>query len=381
VEVLHHQKFALPEGHPLPEDFDIVACPDCEFVYADTRGAASDYDEYYSQFSKYADQGTSTGGGGNPKDFERLEKMADSICQMVPNRHAKIVDVGCANGGLLGALKSRGFVSLLGVDPSAECVENTQKLFGVPASQGWLNALPPECCGVDLAVVSHVFEHVLALKEAVGSLASALSADGILYVEVPDASRYAECLAAPFQDFNVEHINHFGAASLTNLMQVCGFEALRVETKLLETNGVAYPALFGFFQRSRSGVEGRGWLRSPEFRREMDAYIARSSERLRAIDAKLGARISEPVYVWGTGQLTIKLLVETCLSGADIVAFVDGNPLNHGKSFHGRRIIAPEDLASLPRHAIIVGSLLHQDAITRRIRNGLGLNNEILTLD
>ncbi len=382
VEILHHQRFALPEGHPLPPDFNVVACPDCAFVYADTRGSASDYDDYYSQFSKYADQGTSTGGGGSPEDSERLEKMADAISQSVPDRHSKIVDVGCANGGLLGALKARGFVSLLGVDPSEACVENTRKLFGVPACQGWLNALPPECLGMDLAVVSHVFEHVLDLKEAVKSLAAALSADGILYLEVPNAARYADCLAAPFQDFNVEHINHFGAASLTNLMQACGFEALRVETKLLETNqGTPYPALFGFFRRSPVGAAGPGWIQSPEFRHAMDLYIERSSERLRAIDGKLASCAGEPVYVWGTGQLTSKLLAETCLCRADIVAFVDGNPLNHGKSLLGRRIIAPEALASLPGHAIIVGSLLHQSAISTHIRNGLGLTNKIVTLD
>lgn len=382
VEVLHHQKFALPEGHPLPGDFDVVACPDCEFVYADTRGSASDYDDYYSTFSKYADQGTSTGGGGSPKDLERLEKMAEAICQIVPDRHSKIVDVGCANGGLLGALKSRGYVSLLGVDPSEGCVENTRKLFGVPACQGWLNALPPESLGADLAVVSHVFEHVLDLKEAVKSLAAVLSAEGILYVEVPDASRYADCLAAPFQDFNVEHINHFGAASLTNLMQACGFGALRVESKLLDTNeGTPYPALFGFFHRLSSGVQSQGWHRSAAFRRAIDAYIVRSAERLRAIDGKLASCTTEPVYVWGTGQLTIKLLAETCLCRADIAAFVDGNPLNQGKSLHGRRIIAPEALASLPGHSIIIGSLLHQVAISNHIKNGLGLTNEIVTLD
>ena len=372
----------MPEGHPLPVDFDVVACPDCEFVYADTRGNSSDYDKYYSHFSKYTDQATSTGGGGHSKDLERLEKMADAISQHVPNRGAKIVDIGCANGGLLGALKSRGFLSLLGVDPSEACVENTKKLFHVPACQGWLNALPPECQRVDLAVVSHVFEHVLDLKGAVESLAARLSPNGIFYIEVPDAARYVECLSAPFQDFNVEHINHFSVSSLANLMKACGFDALCVETKLLEASeGVPYPALFGFFRRSAAEVQGSGWLRSPEFRKAMNSYITQSSERLRAIDGKLASSITESVYVWGKGQLTFKLLAVTCLRGSVVIAFVDGNPLNHGKTIHGKRIIAPEALPLLPSHPIIIGSLLHQSAISNRIRNDLRLSNKIVTLD
>ncbi len=366
----------------MPADFDVVSCLDCEFVYADTRGNASDYDEYYSQFSKYTDQGTATGGGGNAEDLERLEKMADSLSQFLPNRDAKIVDIGCANGGLLGALKSRGFVSLLGVDPSETCIENTKKLFDVPASQGWLNALPPECQRVDLAVVSHVLEHVLDLKRAVASLAACLSPNGFLYIEVPDASRYIECLAAPFQDFNVEHINHFTASSLVNLMNACGFDSLQIETKLLETNkGVPYPALFGFFHRAPAGVQRGEWLIKREFREAINAYIKQSSARLEAIDGKLSSFLPEPVYVWGTGQLTFKLLAETCLSSADIFAFIDGNPLNHGKSINGKQIIAPEALSSLPNHTIIIGSLLHHAAISNHIRDVLCLNNTVVTLE
>jgi SAM-dependent methyltransferase len=382
VEVLHHQRFILPEGHPLPENFDIVSCSDCHFVYADTRGSASDYDDYYGRFSKYADQSTATGGGGNPKDQQRLEKMADDLSHQLPDLTAKIVDVGCANGGLLGAMKSRGYKSLLGVDPSPACVENTKNWFHVPAFQGWLNALPSECQGADLAIVSHVFEHVLDLKGAVECLGSCLSSDGILYIEVPDAARYVEFLTAPFQEFNVEHINHFCAASLVNLMKACGFDALRVETKLFGTSeGAPYPALFGFFHRSRAVVQSFDWLCDSEFSAAMNAYILSSRERIKAIDRKLVFHVNEPVYVWGTGQLTIKLLAETCLCRANIIAFVDGNPLNHGKTLYGRKIIAPEALNALPAHAIIVGSLLHHTAITHRIRNDLRLNNRVITLD
>ena len=98
VEILHHQKFVLPEDHPLPKDFDVVACPDCGFTYADTIGSTADYDDYYSRFSKYEDQETSTGGGGNEKDLERLEQTADAIAAQMTNRLAKIVDIGCVNG-------------------------------------------------------------------------------------------------------------------------------------------------------------------------------------------------------------------------------------------------------------------------------------------
>src|SRR5688572_4495650 len=78
-EVLHEQRFILPAGHPLPDHFKVVSCSTCGFVYADTAGTAEDYDRYYANYSKYSDQGTSTGGGGNPKDQQRLDVTAAAI--------------------------------------------------------------------------------------------------------------------------------------------------------------------------------------------------------------------------------------------------------------------------------------------------------------
>ena len=380
VEILHHQKFALPEDHPLPKDFDVVACPDCGFTYADTIGSTADYDDYYSRFSKYEDQETSTGGGGNEKDLERLEQTSDAIAAQMTNLSAKIVDIGCANGGLLGSLKARGFTDLLGIDPSLACVKNTRQIYGVSALQGWLNALPHEILGADLVIVSHVFEHVLDLKKAVVKVAEVLSSNGIFYIEVPDAARYAECLVAPFQDFNIEHINHFSASSLINLLSACGFEPLLVDTKTLEASeGMPYPALFGFFRRSIEVIQRTNWVYEEGFREAIDSYIRRSTAQIQDIESKICEVVNDQIFVWGTGQLTLKLLAETSLKNANIIAFIDSNPVNQGKRLLGKPICDPSFLknSSAP---ILIASLLHSANITIQIREKLNLSNPIIKL-
>lgn len=381
ARVLHRQRFALPAGHPLPREFDIVACPVCDFVFADTEAGATAYDRYYADYSKYADQGTSTGGGGDARDQARIEATAAEIARHLPDRAACIVDIGCANGGMLAALRALGYENLLGIDPSPECVANTRRLFDIPALQGWLGGLPAEAAPADLIILSHVLEHVLDLSDAVAGARALLSPGGILYVEVPDAARYSECLAAPFQDFNTEHINHFGSASLANLFTAHGFVRISEGTKTLDiAGGARYPACFGFFQLAGTAASSAAWRHAPEFLASMDRYIGESTDRLRGIDARLGPVLSKPVIVWGVGQLTLKLLVETGLAKADIVAFVDGNPLHHGKTLHGRPILAPGALRDLPPHPIVIGSLLHHVAIADRIQRELGLPNPIVTL-
>ncbi len=379
--VIHHQRFALPPGHPLPTSFDVVACDKCDFVYADTRAAEADYDRYYGEYSKYSDQTTATGGGGNFEDKVRIEATAKNIAEHLTDLATFVVDVGCANGGLLAELRKLGYTNLLGIDPSSQCVENTRSLFGIPAAQGWLRDVPHEAVPAGLVILAHVMEHILDLKDAVSRLRNMLAPGGMVYVEVPDASRYLDYLAAPFQDFNTEHINHFCPESLGNLFLQNGFEQVLSSRKTFPLpGGKHYPACYAIFRRSDAVPSACPLDRAPAAIVAIKAYVAASSDLLDRINDRLSSTLQSPVIVWGVGQLALKLLVETLLANAEIVAFTDGNPLHHGGELRGVPVISPQALRDLPSHPIIIASLLHQEAIAHRIVKELQLTNPIITL-
>ena len=379
VEVLRHQTFALPAGHLLPAVYDVVCCERCGFCYADTPAPQAHYDRYYAQFSKYEDNRTSTGGGGSGADAARLRGMAEAIAAVLStDRGASILDIGCANGGLLAHLREHGFHRLTGVDPSSVCVAHAR----AQAFIGSLTDLPQELRRYDLIVLSHVMEHVADLRGVLASVAGRLVEGGRLYVETPDASRYTECVAAPFQDFNVEHINHFNLATLGNLLAGSGFLLESGGQKTLEAApGVNYPAIYGFFRAGQLD----GQTVKPDFtlRENLLAYIAKSQSIMDRIEEKLrplAAPGAGPVIVWGTGQLALKLLVETSLRRAEVAAFVDGNPINQHKILAGRPVLAPKQLRTLPPHPVLVATLLHQQAILAVLRDELGLKNPAITL-
>jgi SAM-dependent methyltransferase len=384
IEVLHHQKFVLPEGHLLPTAYDVVWCPVCGFAYADSPTSQKAYDAYYADFSKYEDNRTSTGGGGSEWDSRRLRETAAAVAAVVPDRQARIVDLGCANGGLLGELKALGFSNLAGVDPSPACVANTEAMQGIPALVGSIRQLPHGLGKFDLVLLSHVLEHVADLQPAADILATLLKDDGILYVEVPDASRYDKFLLAPFQDFNTEHINHFCLASLGNLFQRHGLTLESSGQKEIESAFGYYPALYAFFRKPNS--KGKSLQKSFEidaqFRKRLENYIDLSHDKISQLEeilAPLTTR-TEPVIVWGTGQLTMKLLAETSLARIPIAAFVDSNPVNQGKSLVGLPILAPNQIKDQVA-PILVATLLHQKEITATIRGDLQLSNPIITLN
>ncbi len=381
-EVLHAQTFELSEGHPLAAGYEVVACAHCGFVFADTLVGQQDYDRFYAQFSKYEDNQTSTGGGGSAADRQRLRETAADIAELLPDRGARLLDIGCANGGLLQALRELGYTRLCGVDPSPACVEAARKVSGAEGVAGSLSSDLSGLGKFEGVILSHVLEHVQDLHTAVRNLRPLTQPHGLAYVEVPDASRYAECLVAPFQDFNTEHINHFSAVCLRNLFVRHGWTECRSGSKTLVAGpGMPYPAVFAFFELGDAAEPPAAWEQDFQLRDHVRAYIAGSRALMDRIETQLRgvlARTPE-VIVWGTGQLALKLLAETCLREANIAAFVDGNPVHQGKILRGRPILAPSQVPG-GTQPIVVASILHGPEIARVIREELRLGNPLVLL-
>ena len=381
--MLHHQSFVLTENHPLADGYDVVCCEKCGFVYADTAVTQRAYDQFYADSSKYADVQTGTGGGDLPWDDRRLEETAREIACLVPDVDAKIVDIGCANGGLLKWLSRLGRRRLVGVDPAVACVRAAERFPGVTGMVGTLFELPAELENADCISLSHVLEHVRDLGTALRAVFEKLRPGGMLYVEVPDATRYAEYVTAPLQDFNTEHINHFSLQSLRSLLHANGFVARYEGQKTIEASaGVPYPALWIMAERSAAPVTGvtPAIERDAELCASIERYIVRSSTQISVIDAHLDRVLADvdQIVVWGAGQTILKLLAVSRLARARIAAFVDTNPMLHGKHLRGAPILSPEALGSFPQ-PILVGSLISQEPIARRIRE-LGLPNRVLFL-
>jgi SAM-dependent methyltransferase len=382
AKVLHRQSFMLPEGHPLGEGYDVVCCDRCGFVYADTTVGQEEYDRFYRQWSKYADPLTSTGAGESEWDRKRLQDSARFLAEAMPGPETRILDLGCAGGGLLKALSEVGFRDLHGVDPSPECVAQTRQIDGVRADAGSIFSLPSGLGRFGGVILSHVLEHVQDLRRAAGILSDLLLEGGFLYVEVPDASAYHRYLVAPFQDFNTEHINHFSLTTMARLFSQFGLRPVREGAKAFKsTGGFEYPAIYAVYVKAPLEAAPAPQVRDVDLGRSICEYIRLSREMMSAMDARIGGLLNRApeIIVWGTGQLVMKLLRETALAQADIAFFVDGNPVNHGKMLRGRPIRSPAEVggSNLP---ILVATTLSQREIVTTIRNDLRLPNEVVTL-
>jgi 2-polyprenyl-3-methyl-5-hydroxy-6-metoxy-1,4-benzoquinol methylase len=378
--VCHQQRFVVPDGYPLPSEYRVVVCHRCGFVYADPAATQRDYDRFYCEWSKYDDSATATGSGVSSYDAARLAATAADIARALPSRGATILDAGCATGGLLTALHEQGFTAVAGLDPSPRCVAACRER-GFEAYVASIGSAPANMPKFDCVVFSHVLEHVYDIPAFFAAARHVLAPGGYLYLETPDATRYADYLYAPFQEFNTEHINHFSARTLENAAHHFGFQPVLVEQKVIETaEDTLYPAVFGLFRDGGGIADDRPVLCDRELPSKIAAYIERSADLMEGINRHLAGELAntQRVIIWGAGQLAMKILALPCFAQTEIRALVDNNPVLRGKRLAGAPIVSPQDIAGTSE-PIVIATLLHADEISAQIRR-LGLRNPVLSL-
>jgi SAM-dependent methyltransferase len=369
-EVLHTQAFVLPEGHILSDasKYDIVSCSECGFVFADTPLGQDVYDRYYSQMSIYELDYSDL-------DISKYMSQARLIGSFLEDDNAKIVDMGCGNGGLLQALKTLGFKNLTAVDPSHKCIDNIRS-HGISGIEGSIfqNRVTEK---YDLVIVSHVLEHIVNVSAALHVLRNMLSEKGKIYIEVPDASHYADHYIVPYYYFDTEHINHFEEVSLINLGFKNGLIVNHLGKKELNlSSDIKYPAIYAVFEKTNSTGSWQTSARD----RVMD-YINLSKNETKTLNAICDLiNSNEEIYVWGAGNYTMRLLENTSLSLCNIAGFVDKDLHKQGQKILNKTVYGTEKIQELPSETtIVVCAAIYSAEIVKEI-NAMNLKNKIVVL-
>lgn len=220
-----------------------------------------------------------------------------------------------------------------------------------------------------------MLEHVVDLAGFVTLVDQTLPTDGWLFVEVPDAARFDADAAIPFQQFSVEHVNFFTAASLARLFAPAGLHPV-VSFQVDREVGRAWPepAVGVLFRRGAVDHPPAPDAGPDAIRR----YVARSAVAeapIRAVVDVWSSR-SAPFLVWSVGAQALRLLATSALATAPVSAFIDGNPRYAGLGVLGRPILAPSALVGRTE-PILVATTGYGRAIRRHIRETLRLPNEV----
>jgi SAM-dependent methyltransferase len=373
-KLLFRQQFSEMSEGSLLVGYDVVVCDRCGFAYADDIPDQRAFDEHYEKMSKY--EYADRGGAESSYDLLRFRQIAEIIAGLPIPRTAQIVEVGCATGGQLQCLKEKGFERVFGVDPSPACAEAARRLYGIEVAVGACSRLPRIDGPCDVLIFSSVLEHIRDVKPALAKLSAMLSAGGLMFVEVPDAARFADWDDAPFQQFSTEHINFFSPVSLGNAMATARFSPVLCQRNHYEQqHGTTMPVADAVFRK-----DGRPapLARDEETEPTLLEYIRKSRQVEGHLHAVIDALVAEgrPIVVWGIGTHTLRLLATSRLGEARITAYVDSNPHYQGKRLGGVPVIAPAELRSRDE-PIVISSRVFQRDIERQIRDTLALKNRV----
>jgi SAM-dependent methyltransferase len=373
-----HQRFAAVEQATPVTGYDVVVCERCGAAYADGIPDQAAFDRYYRDMSKY--EYTQRGGEESEYDSRRLALIADIVAPHVPSKEARILDVGCASGRLLANIRERGFPRVTGLDPSAACAAAAARLYGIDVRTMTLGEIARSAERFDVVIMVGVLEHLRDLDSAFEQLRALLDPSGLLYVEVPDVTAFADWPNAPYQDFSTEHINFFSPISLRNLMRRHGFVEVFLEQNHREQSYKTVMSNISAFYRREESVPQHVEF-DPETVAGLERYITACAADDRRLHARIDAVVEakQPILVWGVGTHTSRLLATSRLAEADIVAFVESNSRYHGKTLHGRPILPPSALRDR-REPVLISSRVFQKEIADQIRDGLGCPNDLILL-
>lgn len=363
---LSQLRFQVFDDSPLAGACSLVVCQDCGAAFYDTPAKQSDYNRYYQANAYYFTSTTSGSGGATPAERRRFEGLARRLAPYLPRTDAAIFDVGCAKGGLLTVLAEHGHTRLYGVDLLPSCIEYVQNVLGLSAALGSALDLPFPEVRADVLIYSHIVEHVIDVQALVAVARDKLNDQGLVYVEVPDASRYGEGSPYPYQDLYLEHVNHFDRDTLVSQFQAGGFAAVNTGESLLEAPPRGrVPCLWAIFRLGGRPEITAG--RSLEGR--LRDYLAWSRQHPALEKISRLAREQTPLYIWGMSQYAMLLLGQTDLGRCALQGLVDQDPYKQQRTVGGRPIKPPEVLREAdPQAAVLVTALGYEDQIAAALK-------------
>jgi SAM-dependent methyltransferase len=376
--VVFRQDFAIVEHATPVSGYDVVVCNRCGGAYADGIPDQVAFDRYYREMSKY--EYAQRDGAESDYDRRRLEHIASIVAPHISSPDAHVLDVGCASGRLLASIRERGFANVFGLDPSPACAATARRLYAIDVRTMTLGDMAQSGERFDVVIMVGVLEHLRDLDSAFEHLRGVLNDGGLLYVEVPDVTAFADWPNAPYQDFSTEHINFFSPVSLANLMRRHGFFRTFLEQNHRDQSYKTVMSNISAVFRW-DGVPQHTEI---EFDRDSTAGLDRYLAKCAGDDARLRdildglADSGRPIVVWGVGTHTTRLMATSSLAQANIAAFIESNARYHGKTLNGRPILAPSALKDRAE-PVLISSRVFQKEIADQIR-ALGCSNELITL-
>ncbi len=214
------------------EPFTVVRCDDCGLVYVTPRlvpdALRAVYGESYWRSACPSQRGYADYLADEPLYLRTFRRRLRYLERHLPAR-GRALDVGCAAGYFLQALRERGW-EVQGVEPSPAVARHARETAGLDVHAGDLASAPFAPASFDAISFWDVIEHLPDPAADLRRAATLLRPDGVLILETQNVeSAFARLLGRRWHHYkHLEHLHHFSPSTLGELLRRTGFALVDV---------------------------------------------------------------------------------------------------------------------------------------------------------
>jgi len=340
---------AVPATAKLAEfPLHIGRCTTCTHVQQISLLPAEQRRVWYEQEYYSCPSPSQTGIG-----VSEIEKCRDFF-RAVELPPGPVLEIGCFDGYFLSLLQQDGR-EVFGCEPSYAAAIATAK-YGFPIENKYFSRGTYGDRKFSVVVLRNILEHIDALDGFMRAVADALTEDGVIIIEVPNA--HTLLAGGILGTFFHQHVSYFSPESLACLLRRYGLTVSDERT-------ISY-AYYACARRGAAAAAPR--VDRDLMETELQRYFSERERLRRGINELL--RQDKRFALFGAGGHSTGLV---CLLApglmAKIVRVYDNDPLKHGKLLagYGKEIVASWHLLYDDIDTVVVSSYLYQDVLCRQI--------------
>jgi len=377
-KIIYKQKFYLIDNKKF--SYNVCHCKVCGFIFAVHPYSSIKLEDYYKDNLSYSYQYNK---GNIPEDAQKLHKASFYMINNYFKKNHKqykskirILDIGCGNGYLLSLFKKNKYKYCYGIEPSKSCSVFAKKKYKIEIVPNTLSEFIIKD-KYDLIIFASVFEHINNLNKNILKVRKLLNDRGIIFISVPDTSKFGQILKEPFLEFSLEHINYFTKNSLNNLLSKHCFRNIVFKSILLKNYG-GY-ALNSLWMKMKQPLKMN---KSKSDIKKIESYINKSELKLENIKSKINklVKTQEKIIIWGTGSLTSRLLATTNLIKTNIQFFIDSDINKQNREINNIKIQSPNLLKKNIKKTLFISSFVHLKEIEKIARNTYKFTGKIIKI-
>jgi 2-polyprenyl-3-methyl-5-hydroxy-6-metoxy-1,4-benzoquinol methylase len=214
---------------------DISRCQQCGHAYVSSRLSADELEEAYSDVYYHTGNGAGIAGyadylGDAHKRMVGFKQRLEHIERHV-RKGGRLLDYGCAVGLFVKVAVDAGW-DAIGYERSEWAVRYGREALGVDIVQG--EGREPSTFEREFDVITmwDVLEHLEHPREVLGSIARWLKPGGLLALNTINQSSIGARIAGEYWRHLAppHHLQYFSRASLTRLLEECGFQPLSAQS-------------------------------------------------------------------------------------------------------------------------------------------------------